>query len=388
MRAVVAVVLLGLIARAQGGEVFEFSVPFAKNLDLDATRMAALLASPDTTVTLNYEPELAIPGLTGRWGYCAFTRFHLCVKKNWQPVVLSGTDIHHEADRISVALPTFRWFGLMPYHINRTVRVTLPAMWPGEQGTRIDIPDISLGRQTAPLVDMHLPPPYAGIGAYRLLLAGKPATSVAYTTEPCDAALTIGTDGSPAMYPEHMAALHEDWLKSLTNSPWWASQIPGTSYHELVPEPSGVGGLLPERVEEVYSAIGMHSYRHLRAVLPGLPDVRCPGRTRFEISWMDGHLLAASQVTDPDIDGPAECPLGTLVTEALWWEGQVVAYNGPRMAGGEVTEWARRKLDHPECMGPMIAAQPDVTALTEAAQRWSDYLERAKPIEPGASQGQ
>jgi len=375
-----AVLALGmlLLAPAWADEQFTFSVPYAANLDMDPARLAALLAASEVQVELNYEPLLAIPGWTGRMGYCAHTRFHVCIKKNWHSVVLDGAALQRSGDSLSVSMPKHRWFGVMPYRINRTVRITLPPVWPGDLPGNIDIYDISQGRGQQPAVDMHLPAPYVAVGVYRLDASPADAsTATPYTVPPCDATLELGPQGRPQVHPAYQAAANEEWLRRLTDSPWWAAQIPGVRNETLAGLPPALASSAPgSQVLRVALSRG-DTYTHIRARLPGLPGGSCPGTTAYEFSWLNGRLMAASQTANPDLDGPDQCPLGTVTQEALWWQGKLVSYTGPRVAGGDVTEWTQWKLDAPACLGQMDPTVPDVSGLEQAASQWWQYNQQA-----------
>ena len=371
-----------LAVPAWAGEQFTLTVPYAVNLDMDPARLASLLAAPEVQVVLNYEPLLAIPGWTGRFGYCAQRRYHVCLKKNWQPVVLEGAAVHRGGNSLSVDLPKHRWFGAMPYRINRTVRVTLPAVWPGDLPGNIDIYDIAQGRGQQPVVDMHLPAPYVGVGVYRLDTGTAPGQPAPYVVPPCDATLELDATGQPQVHPEHRAAAEEEWLRRLADSDWWAAQIPDVHYEQLAGLPAALAGTTTagSQVIRVSLQRGGTHYTPLRARLPGLPGGRCPGNTRYDFSWLDDQLLAASQTESPDLDGPEQCPLSNITQEALWWQGALVSYTGPRVAGGDVTEWTRWKTQTPACLGKMEPTLPEVSGLQQAAALWRDYERQAQPL--------
>jgi len=370
MRWVGVALVLAAPGVVQAQEQLTFSVPYAANLDMSPARLAALLASPEVQVTLNYEPLLAVPGWTGRLGYCAQHRYHVCIKKNWHQVVVQGSDLRRGPDSLSLDLPRHRWFGGMAYRINRTVRVSLPPLWPGDQPGNIDILDISEGRGQQPVVDLHLPAPYVGAGAYRLD-KGDDRPASPYRFPPCDATLEQGAQGLPQVHSEYRASAYEDWLRRLTDSDWWALQIPGVRYETLAGQPVGLGGDAANQVIRVASG----DYSHIRARLRGLPHSSCPGFTTYEFSWQGKTLTAASETTSPDLDldGNGQCPVGSLTQEGLWWQGELVSYTGPRVAGGNVTQWSRWRARDSACTGDMDPATPDVTALMEAAGQWQSF---------------
>ena len=376
-------VLALLAVPAWADEQFTFSVPYAANLDMTPARLAAMLAAPEVQVVLNYEPLLAIPGWTGRLGYCAHTRFHACIKKNWRQVVVEGDAVHRSPDSLSVDLPRHRWFGIMPYRINRTVRITLPPVWPGDQAGNIDIYDISQGRGQQPVVDMHLPAPYVGVGVYRLDAKQETtAGATPFVVPPCDATLELDGQGRPRVHAEYQASVNEDFMRRLADSDWWAGQVTGASYEALAGLPASLATTSPAtgQVVRVSLQSGADSYTHLRARLQGLPGGTCPGSTRYEFTWRNGELLAASESENPDLDGPDQCPLDVTSRDALWWQSQLVSYTGPRTAGGDVGEWTRWRADSPACQGQMDPTLPDVSALQQSAALWWDYSQHAAAV--------
>jgi hypothetical protein len=380
-----AVVALALLAAglARAGEVFTFEVPLATNLDMDPAMLQRLLGGPEVQVVPFYEPQLAIPGWTGRFGYCSPR--HICIKGNQRQLVLTGDQIRRRPDGLSVDLPRHRWFGLMRYRLGTMLRITFPPFWPGDQAANIDLLDISDARSNAtPVIDMHLPAPYVAVGSYRIDPGSKVDQPRPYAVPPCDATLAaVAAGGKPGVHPEHLALVYEAWLRRLADSAWWSDQISGVRHELLAGVPASFATLpgTPRVVRVMVERGGSHVV-HLRARVAVLPGTTCPGATQYEFSWVNGALMAASISESPELMGPDQCPAENRVREALWWEGKLASYTGPRAGNGEAMQWNQWRVEHPECRGDMPVEMPDVSAVQQAAEEWQHYAQGATVLPP------
>ncbi|MFN3586745.1 MAG: hypothetical protein ACK4UT_04505, partial [Moraxellaceae bacterium] len=135
MKHLLAVLTFAVMLPAAASEVV-FRVDEAGNLDLDAARLAQLLADPRTEVSAHYAPLVAIPGWTGRFGLCRGPS--ICLKKRWRPLRVKKRDVQVGADHLRFRVAGWRWSQLMPHRPAGPLRVSLPPFWPGDLPVNLD----------------------------------------------------------------------------------------------------------------------------------------------------------------------------------------------------------------------------------------------------------
>lgn len=344
-----------------------FQVEQTGNLDLDAQKLAEVLASDAVEVRITMAPLLALPGWTGRIGLCGVR--DICLRKRWRSVFLRDSKVARAENSLHFHVPAWHWFGLMPYRPAGPVRVSLPPFWPGELPVNIDTTLASL-REAAGLrqvADMHLPPPYFGVASWRLGAGneqGHPAP--VWRMAACDPVVTASQATEPRVHPYRQATAYVDWMSSLAGNPWWAAQL-----KDVQQEQGDVQeGAQPMAWRRVTVAKEHETLRYLRVDEARLMSSTCPGSTRHEFTWRNGKLLGASMREMPGIfAGDEACDAAMAGSrEALWWEGDLQRHSHVGPAGLQV--WERWREMDPDCRHGSGAAIPDAVDLVGEAERW------------------
>ncbi|MDP2228726.1 MAG: hypothetical protein Q8J78_14740 [Moraxellaceae bacterium] len=387
-----AALLLIMSTEAAATEIV-FRVDQAVNLDMDAAQLAERLAAKEVDVRITYAPLLAIPGWTGRFGLCSGPS--ICLKKRWRSRHLSGEKIIRQPQQLQFPVRGWQWFGLMPYRPAGPLRVSLPPFWPGDLPVNIDsdlavIPSAEENRQSHaqsikgyPVMELHLPPPYAGVASWHrasgtgtgtgTTTAASAATAKA-AVDSCDPALTLQADGSPRLRPHRESEAYVAWLQALADSPWWAEQIDGVTLSA-----SPVSADEKRNPELSWRRVAVErggvQLRYLRVQHEKLRSSQCPGRTRYEFSWRNGELLAASlqETPDPFTEMPGcDGNTGVRGEEALWWQGQLQrrAFSGLLPGQQQLRETWRE--DSAQCaLGPEQGPLQEPVLLRQLAEEWS-----------------
>lgn len=348
-----------------------FRVEQAGGLDLDAARMAQILAAPETEVRITYAPLLALPGWTGRLGVCGISRgtAKICLKKRWKSAYVRGEKITRSADSLQFRIPRVRWFGLMPYKPAGPVRVSLPAFWPGGLPINMDANVLELTPDWRPVVDMHLPAPYGGVASWQRRERHDPHKSSVTPLPPwqlaaCDPSIGLSAAMQPQWRPHRQVEAYAEWLQTLADSEWWAQQIAGVQWQQG--EQAGV------RWRQVQVQRGHQHLTHLRVEEDRLTSSHCPGQTRYEFTWQEGRLLAARRQESAELfsEVPGCDSVVPVMEEALWGNGQLLRFNYVGKEGQRYRDVWRE--DNAAC--PVNAVQSPAAASIPSAP---DYLQQA-----------
>lgn len=364
-------------AQVQADDIM-FRVEQAGNLDLDAGKLAAVLASDAIEVRVTMAPVIALPGWTGRVGLCGVSSIRdVCIKKRWRSVFLRGRKVVRTGNSLRFHVPAWHWFGLMPYRPAGPVRVSLPPFWPGDLPLNIDttLAELSGSAGLQLVGDMHLSPPYVGVASWQLLTRrGQEQAAPAWRMTACDPAVTTNPAIEPRMRPHRQAGAYVEWLGTLADNPWWAGQIDGVTQEQGV-APAGAPAWDWRRVTVVR---GGETVRYLRVEEPRLLASACPGTTRQEFTWRNDELLGASIRQTPDMaEGDAACD-GLLATsrDVLWWGG-VVEHGSEAGPAGQKT-WDRWRDEDTACRSA-VQAVPEVSDLMAAASQWRQAVGQLQP---------
>lgn len=376
-RMMVPALCLLAAAQVQADDIM-FRVEQAGNLDLDAGKLAAVLASDAIEVRVTMAPVIALPGWTGRVGLCGVSSIRdVCIKKRWRSVFLRGRKVVRTGNSLRFHVPAWHWFGLMPYRPAGPVRVSLPPFWPGDLPLNIDttLAELSGSAGLQLVGDMHLSPPYVGVASWQLLTRrGQEQAAPAWRMTACDPAVTTNPAIEPRMRPHRQAGAYVEWLGTLADNPWWAGQIDGVTQEQGV-APAGAPAWDWRRVTVVR---GGETVRYLRVEEPRLLASACPGTTRQEFTWRNDELLGASIRQTPDMaEGDAACD-GLLATsrDVLWWGG-VVEHGSEAGPAGQKT-WDRWRDEDTACRSA-VQAVPEVSDLMAAASQWRQAVGQLQP---------
>lgn len=362
-------VLLGVLGAtsARGGEVL-FRVEQAGGLDMEAGKLAGLLASPALEVRITYAPVLAVPGWTGRVGLCGISGLgDVCIKKRWRSLFLRGSDIAREPDGLRFRVPGWHWFGPMPYRPAGPVRVSLPALWPGALPVNIDT-TLAAMESGDPLMDMHLPPPYTGVASWR----GDATVPVRWRIDACHPGIALGEALHPQVRGHRQAEAYTEWLRAMADSDWWAAQIA-----DVRREQGREGGLAWRRVQVQRGDVAL---RQLRVETPNLLSSQCPGQSRQEFTWLNGQLLAVVHSETPDLfSDDAQCAaVAPVLYEAVWWQGELQRYTqADRQGQWSHDYWRERDA---ACESRETRPAPDTVPLQQQAATWWQRL--GEPVRP------
>lgn len=355
-----------------------FRVEQAGNLDLDAQKLAAVLASDAVEVRVTVAPVIALPGWTGRIGLCGIRDARdVCIKKRWRSVFLRGSDVIRTGSSLRFHVPDWHWFGVMPYRPAGPVRVSLPAFWPGDLPLNIDttLAELPGGAGARTLGDMHLSPPYVGLASWQRLtgLAQENAAPV-WRMQACDPVMEVDTATMPGMRLHRRASAYAEWMRNLADNPWWAAQIEGVTQEQGI-APAGAQAWDWRRVTVVR---GTETISFLRVNESRLLSSSCPGSTRHEFTWRNGALLGASTSEMQDVfASDAVCAAALADSrESLWWDGELLRHG----RGGPVRQvvWERWRETGSGCHVAGAGDVGDVTALTEAAEHWRGVIDRSR----------
>jgi hypothetical protein len=355
-----------VLGSAAGATEVVFRVEYVGGLDLDAARMAQVLASPETEVRITYAPVLAVPGWTGRLGICGVSRgsASVCIKKRWKSAHLEGKQIARSADSLQFRVPGWRWFGLMPYRPAGPVRVSLPAFWPGGLPVNMDADVSALSVDARPLVDMHLPVPYGGVASWQRIEKeadddGLPPWQVAA----CDPAIGFGETTRPHWRQHRQADAYAEWLRALADSEWWASQIDGVVWTQGEQE-----GVVWRRVAVQRGGVRLE---HVRVDEARLPSSHCPGHTRHEFSWQDGALMSARRQETADLfsEQPGCDAVMPVLEEALWSASRLLRYTHVDQHGQQYREAWRDDRGFANCSAAALGHTGSAAVRTDALQR-------------------
>lgn len=353
-----------------------FRVEQAGNLDLDAQRLAAVLASDAIEVRVTMAPVIALPGWTGRIGLCGIRDARdVCIKKRWRSVFLRGSDVIRTGNSLKFHVPDWHWFGLMPYRPVGPVRVSLPAFWPGDLPINIDttLAELPGGAGARTVGDMHLSPPYVGVASWQRLTGhAQENAAPAWRMQVCDPVLEASTDTMPRLRLHRRAGAYVEWMRNLADNPWWAAQIEGVAQEQGI-APAGAQAWDWRRVTVVR---GAETISYLRVNELRLLSSSCPGSTRHEFTWRNGALLGASASEMQDVfAGDAVCAAALADSrEALWWDGELLRHGHAGPAGLAV--WERWRESRPECRGEGMDEVRDVRPLAKAAEHWRALVDR------------
>lgn len=349
-----------------------FRVEQAGGLDLDAARIAQVLASPDTEVRITYAPVLALPGWTGRLGVCGISRgtAEICLKKRWKSLQLRGSRIARREDSLRFRVPGWHWFGLMPYRPAGPVRVSLPPFWPGGLPVNMDTRLQALSPDTRPVVDMHLPVPYGGVASWQRIERRKDSEALPpWQVTACDPSVGLSEAVRPHWHPHRQLDAYAEWLRSLADSEWWARQIKGVQWAQGEHE-----GAMWRRV--IVQRGGMR-LEHLRVDEARLSSSRCPGHTRHEFTWQEGRLLAARRQETADLfsEQPGCEGMMPVVEEALWSEEQLLRFSHAGREGQHYRDEWRDDSRGAGCPATEATGQAPASPveLQRAAGRWRPF---------------
>lgn len=362
--AVLSVSLFGALSARAGDVVFR--VEQAGGLDMNADRLAALLASPGVEVRITYAPVVAVPGWTGRFGLCGISGLSdVCIKKRWRSLYLRGQRIARAPDALRFRVPGWHWFGAMPYRPAGPVRVSLPPLWPGALPVNIDT---TLAALSSPdmhrLMDMHLPVPYTGVASWSWQKSDR-EVAPAWRSEACHPGLSLGEQVQPVVRGHRQSEAYVEWLRALADSDWWAAQIP-----DVIREQGTQGEVSWRRVQVQREGVAL---RQLRVGQRRLLSSACPGQSRQEFTWLNDRLLAVIHSETPDIFSEeaacaAEVP---RLYEALWWHDVLQRYTQADRQGQWTQEYWH--AGDPDCAAPS-RTEPDTRALREQAEQWWQRL--------------
>lgn len=382
--------LLGLAAPAcVHATDIVFRVEQATNLDMDADRLAAMLASDTVEVRVTMAPVIALPGWTGRIGLCGVSSIRdVCIKKRWRSVYLRGSKVQRTDNALRFHVPGWHWFGVMPYRPAGPVRVSLPPFWPGDLPVNIDASLFELEKDAAvqPLVDMHLPAPYVGIASWRVVArvwgggearGNKDAEAApVWRVTQCDPGIGLDDTVMPQLRSYRRASALADWARALADNAWWAAQIGGVQLGQGVA--AGAAGLVEWR--DVSVTRGDRPLRYLSVQESRLVSSACPGRTRHEYTWLGGALTAATMQEIPDAfpdDAMCESVQATS-RQVLWWDGALERHSrhtGP----AEFEAWERWRHAEPACNDRAGSAAPATQDIERDAAYWQGVIGRPEP---------